>query len=647
MHDEASQTNLDKEVERITRILGMESAGDLLRWAPRSYLDYREAKENIEHLEGRGMTLMAVTVEARKEYSRDGAPISAWSDERPFRLAMRCRDGAGLSIWMTVFGNLNEWKNVRVGQRVNVFGEVERWNDSLQIKNPSLVHESKVGGMFPVYRGKRGRVAADAITACIQDLMARNPQSGVDAIERMFAKDAAAIAQETRLRFPDVLSLVKALHTPAAPPEAFHALSEAKALSIHYLREQASRLKKRRPDPLSAIPVKGSDILALIQAFPCELTQDQSSAITEIMMDLASDIPMRRLLSGDVGTGKTLTYLTPAVAALRKGAIVMILTPNTLLAEQLVKEVAHFYPGTPTCLIAGKTRKKPNAGELMIGTTALITAVKKAKLVPNFLICDEQQRLSTQQREALLGPETNLLDATATAIPRTVALATHGGLSVSILRESPVEKNISTEVVGIADRKRVFEELSGIVGAGSKIAIVYPRLESEDEGRVVSIDRAYAHWSRLFPGQVVVLHGKLGDDEKKQAIERINAGNASIIIGSTVMEVGLNIIGLRGMMINEADRYGVSQLHQLRGRLARQGGEGKMFLYLPKDETEYVNSTLKRVRMIASTTDGFYLSEQDAYMRGFGDLSEEGETQDGAMEMLFHGIKITPNDLLG
>jgi len=643
--DNATQAPIS-ELDRVIKGLGLEGQGDLLRWAPKTYRDYRSPSQSIEACVGKGRCAMEVAVVSRRDYDKEGQPVGPSSFQKPFRISMRMRDSTGYEAWATVFGALHPWADIQPGHHVAILAEIEEWNGALQIRSPELIPYGQIGQMAAIYRGKRGRVSAEAVTNVLRDLLRSDIASGVEAIETKIGLPDAEITKQARLRYSCLGELLVALHKPTTPAQAFLATNEARLLSVFHIKRMARLVKDRPATAKSRITLDSAAVVALINALPYELTQDQATAITEICKDLASEKPMRRLLSGDVCTGKTLTYLIPAVAALAAGAVVMILTPNILLAEQLVAETRQFFPGTGVSLILGRGgKRKLNKGDLLVGTTALIGTAQKANLVPDLVICDEQHRLSTGQREALIGPHTNVIEATATAIPRTVALATHGGMDVSVLRESPVEKIITTKLVRVEERQALFNTLTKIVEKGGQIAIIYRRVDEDEGGRTTSVEAAARHWERLFPGQVAMVHGRLKGAEKIAIIDQVKRGEKRILICSTVVENGVTIVGLRGVMVVDPDVLGVSQLHQLRGRLARQGGNGYMFMLLTRPESEYDEETLSRLELVVSINDGFELAERDAYARGFGDVSAEGETQDGKLDFLFHGVKITPRDL--
>ena len=632
-------------VDRVAKGLGLEDAVELLRWVPKGYRDYRRPFESIRACEGRGRVAMTVMIRSRRDYDKNGVEVGGQQHQRPFRLSMEVIDSEGLTAWMTVFGNVFPWKGVTPGSTVTIYAETEWWNGKLQIKAPELLTQNLVGRMVALYRGKRGRVSEESVSAAIDELLKEGLDDAVAALEVEMGMREKDILSGARSIYPSLEAMLRALHRPADLKEAFRARDDARELTAFHLRNLARKMSERKPLAAARVAVSAERVERAIRGLPFSITADQRVAIDEIVADLVSTLPMRRLLSGDVGTGKTVTYLVPAIAAADAGALVAIVTPNTVLCQQLVEEVERFFPGTRTALVTGSNKKGAGHEGLLIGTTALINELRKAGRVPALLICDEQHRLGRAQRETLLGEQTNLLEATATAIPRTIAIATHGGMDVSILRECPVHKTVHTRVVTLKRRREVFAFLTNLVADGKKIAVIYPRYEEGHETKE-NVEEAAKHWELKFPGAVAMVHGRMSDKAKIEAIESVKTGEKRILIGTVVIENGVTIPQLTGLLVIASDSYGVSQLHQLRGRLVRDGGTGYMFLYLNRPTEGIAPETVERLRRVQSTTDGFELAEQDALARGFGDLSEDGDEQNGNMPWLFHGVTLRPADLI-
>ena len=379
--------------------------------------------------------------------------------------------------------------------------------------------------------------------------------------------------------------------------------------------------------------------------FAFALTADQKQALNEIVADLRAPRPMRRLLTGDVGCGKSICFQILAVACQRIGRRAVILALGQLMLEQMLAEFERFFPGTPVAAVSAG--RKPGraalaANPILVGTTALLTWCRKHEHLADLLVVDEQHRHSREIREALLAPHTNLLKASATPIPRSLALVTHGGMDVSTLKQSPVAKRIETRIVLGTEERRLVDFVRRALDAGWRLAVVYGRVNEDDEGELRSVQKELAGWEKRFPGKVGVVHGRLSERKKEAVIRRMREGTISLLVASTVIELGLTLPSLRALVVVNAERFGLATLHQLRGRVAREGGPGKFLMFLPKDVGE---DARQRLEALVATGDGFALAEMDMQARGFGDLSSESEAQTGRHEGLFYGLTVTPADL--
>lgn len=535
-------------------------------------------------------------------------------------------------IQITIFGNLFPWKNTRVGETVYLYGGFKVWNSVMQMNNPEIVPREMIGRVVPSYRGHRygtveksrhlTREAADQITRAIglsqAEILRR---SGVEDMNRVFVD----------LHFPDCIETAE---------KAQKAIRMLAALQI------VARAEQMRPQPVERafIDLSSVDVDGIIAGLPHALTDDQRLAVREILADLQAAYPMSRLLSGDVGTGKTLTYLIPAYAAWLAGVNVAILTPNQLLVDQIAQEARSLFPGCDVAAITAETAKAKTSffAPMLVGTTALLAAARKAGYLPDFLVVDEQHKLSRAQREGLCAPHTNILEATATAIPRTAALVTHGGMEVSVLKQSPVKKQIETRIVTREGRRELFAKLQSIIATGGQVAVVYPLVEGGVENDKRSVLSAAEMWQKHLPGKVGVIHGKMAAEEKHAQMSRMKLREFDVLVASTVIEIGVTVPALRAIVVVNSDRYGVSQLHQMRGRVARAGGDGYCFLYLPEEVSP---DTMERLRLMEQFSDGFSLAERDLSLRGFGDLSADADVQTGKAVTVFEGVKLMPHDL--
>jgi ATP-dependent DNA helicase RecG len=415
------------------------------------------------------------------------------------------------------------------------------------------------------------------------------------------------------------------------------------------LRLRAERRATARARPLAGPPTLSAEWLR--DRLPFSPTNDQLTAIAEIDGDLALDRPMQRLLMGEVGSGKTVVALHTMLRAVEHGLQAALMAPTETLAEQHFATLQSLMPGAlvPAALLTGSTpagRRADTLGKLasgelpmVVGTHALIEeAVAFAGLA--VVVVDEQHRFGVRQRSALdakagEGLAPHVLHMTATPIPRTLRLASFGALDVTALRELPRGRRpIDTHLVsGEAERARAYERVREELRAGRQAFVVCP-LVSESEA--LAARAATAEYERLKEGEfadfdVVLLHGQMRPREKAEAMERFASGAADVLVATTVIEVGIDVPNATVMLVEDAERYGISQLHQLRGRVGRGEHASLCLLFGPKES--------RRLQALAGHSDGFALAEIDLELRGEGELT--GTRQSGMAR--FHVARL-PED---
>jgi ATP-dependent DNA helicase RecG len=372
---------------------------------------------------------------------------------------------------------------------------------------------------------------------------------------------------------------------------------------------------------------------AIKKILPFHPTAAQKRVLKEIADDMCSPRPMNRLLQGDVGCGKTIVALQAAILALQNGYQAALMAPTEILATQhylYVKRLLEPLPYEVDLLISA--RKAAEKAELkrgiargdvhlVVGTHALIEEdVEFSKL--GLVVVDEQHRFGVMQRYKLIrkGQVPDVLVMTATPIPRTLALTLYGDLDFSIIDELPPHRApIETRLLGEPDRERAFEFIREKVRRGEQAYVVYPIIEESGKLELRPAVRMYEHLSRnVFPEfRVGLLHGRLPSDEKEGVMLRFKQGEVQILVSTTVVEVGVDVPNATVMLVEHAERFGLAQLHQLRGRIGR--GRGKSFcLLLAEEPRTEVSDT--RLRTMAETTDGFRIAEIDLKLRGPGEF---------------------------
>ena len=379
-------------------------------------------------------------------------------------------------------------------------------------------------------------------------------------------------------------------------------------------------------------PYKNTDLTPFLNTLPFTLTNAQSSAIKEILTDLTRGTPMNRLVQGDVGSGKTMVAAAAAYLAVKNGQQAALMAPTEILAEQHYASLSKLFAplGIRCTLLTGSmtqkekriTRQTVAAGEtdLVIGTHALLTDSTQFHRL-GLVIADEQHRFGVAQRAALSqkGDRPHLLVMSATPIPRTLALLMYGDLEVSIINELPPGREpVDTFLVGENMRARINAFIRKHAAQGNQIYVVCPAVEENEELNI----KAAEVWAQtlqqtVFPDlRVALLHGQMKGSEKDAVMTAFSRGEYDILVATTVIEVGVDVPNATLMVIEDADRFGLSQLHQLRGRVGR--GKDKSYCILTSRNKNA--QTIARLKALCATNDGFRIAEEDLALRGPGDF---------------------------
>ncbi|WP_102027340.1 ATP-dependent DNA helicase RecG [Salirhabdus sp. Marseille-P4669] len=402
-------------------------------------------------------------------------------------------------------------------------------------------------------------------------------------------------------------------------------------LLLFQLKMQLLRKRKKEASVGNALQIQKDKVLQFIESLPFQLTNAQTKALNEIMADLRDPFRMNRLLQGDVGSGKTAVAavgLYAAVTANKQGALMV---PTEILAEQHYESLSQLFKGQAkvallTGSVKGKKRRELAAQitkhevDIVVGTHALIQEdVQFADL--GFVIVDEQHRFGVEQRRVLRdkGLHPDVLFMTATPIPRTMAISAFGDMDVSVIDEMP-EGRKPVETYWVKDNmlSRVLNFIMKEVNNGHQAYVICPLIEESDKLDIQNAVDVYHQLREYFPEEIQVglMHGRLHSDEKDAVMKEFANNDIQVLVSTTVVEVGVNVPNATIMVIYDAERFGLSQLHQLRGRVGR--GDAQSFCILladPKSETGR-----ERMRIMTETTDGFQLSEEDLKLRGPGDF---------------------------
>lgn len=584
-------------------------------------------------------------------------PALRWPERRgkgarPRTLIGACLD-SGEAISCTYFGDAREFAErfaCREPQVLLATRVVWQGRESLTLHE--FLPEHWVGRVMPVYKGIPRALGSGAVRDLIAERLADALPLAADFIRVNLARLAPveALLADVGARGWSLEQVLQQAHQPQTPAYGHFALSRC-----HRIAALCALIGSTTGDtPASCRPLTLDTRERRKVQSPFHPTKDQAAAIEDVAAQLASGLPCRHLITGDVGTGKSYVAEIIAAAAADAGAKVAILLPNARLADQMAKEFVSWFPDVAMAVVTGETRGAENLdASVLIGTSALLHRALAHDR--DLVIVDEQHRWSRDQREQLLAPGGHLVEMTATPIPRSQALMQLGRVSVSEMRETHTPKIITTSLHEGAAIRDYFDDLRPALRGGDPLLVVYPKREStaDDDPQAAliaggaapkaedddphNVAAAAERWRAMFPGRVATLTSDDDDATKADTLKAFVERRVQILVTTTVVEVGLNLPVLYRIAIVRPELHGLMGLHQLRGRVARNGGDGFCDLICPKPLNP---EQRKRLEYFCSTTDGFKLADFDLEERGAGDLSSKGAKQSGADETFLFGVKL-------
>jgi ATP-dependent DNA helicase RecG len=555
-------------------------------------------------------------------------------------LVLLVRDASGYGT-ATLFGRGWLTRVLQRGQRLILHGKGARFKDkiTLQVQDWELVESDDdepihVGALVPVYSTTEG-LPQRALRALQWRLVEAHAREIVETLPE---------ALRRRRGLPGLSDAVRGAHFPRDEPERQTAMRRLAYEDFLLLQLGLAILRSRttREQGIAMRP-PGTLVARLREALPWSLTAAQQRVWGEIRHDMAAPYPMHRLLQGDVGSGKTIVAALAVLTAVEAGYQAAVMAPTEILAEQHFMTLRHLLEplGVPVTLLTSALRARQRterrtavaAGEVgcVIGTHALVQErVEFRKL--GLVVVDEQHRFGVNQRARLKakGEHPDVLVMTATPIPRTLALTVYGDLDVSVLDELPPgRKPVVTAARTESRRPQIYAFLREQVAAGRQIYVVYPLIEESEAIDLKAATDMAAHLQKdIFSDLVVgLLHGRLAFEDKDAIMQRFKAGEIHVLVSTTVIEVGIDVANASVMLIEHAERFGLSQLHQLRGRVGR--GPWKSYCIL-LTAGKLGEDAERRVQAMVETNDGFKIAEVDLQLRGPGEFF--GTRQSGLPE---------------
>jgi len=627
------------DARKLTR-LGIDTVRDLLLTLPFDWEEYGAPAAIAELAAGRPATVVGV--------------VEAVAAKQTFRRRMRLteatiRDDAGARLRVVWFNQPFLARSMRKGDRIAVAGtpKAARYGALLEMQNPhherleggEAVQPQRIGGLMPKYHLVAGLTSRK---------MATWVESALPLAEKL--EDVLPLEVRERNRLLPVADAVRRGHRPETDGDFREARRRMAFAELFELQAAFAMMRARTAaEPAIPIPYRQEVIDSFKAGLGFELTRAQRRCTWEAFQDMERKEPMNRLLNGDVGSGKTAVAAACVVVAHAAGLQSVVMAPTEILARQHLHKFRAYleasFPGLIVELLVSsqaaaerrRVRMAASSGHcaLVVGTHALIE--DEVELVNlGLAVVDEQHRFGTRQRELLRAKgrgRPHFLAMTATPIPRTLALALYGEMAVSVIDEQPPGRTpVETEVVDPEHRQRAYDLVRAEVRSGRQAFVICPLIE---ESEVLAARSATAEFERLkkdvFPElRLGLVHGRL--KEKDEVMQGFVSGEIQVLVATAVVEVGVDVPNATVMMIEGADRFGLAQLHQFRGRVGRGAGKSRCLL-LADDPSE---GSLARLQLMTQVRDGFKLAEEDMRIRGMGELMgpRQHGMSDAAMQAL-------------
>lgn len=593
--------------------LGIDTVGDLLRYYPRDYRDWSKTVPISQAIIGDECCIRAVC---------DKTPRGVMIKKGLTVFKTSATDGNN-KIAITIFNNKYAAQSLEQGEEYLFYGKISGNLYSKEMVSPLILKDDGRSDIIhPIYPLTQG-INSKYIEKLIKSALALCP----DCFE-----DPIPLSLREKLCLMEINQAIKQIHFPDSEDYLAEARRRLVFEELFVLQTGLMKMKGIAKNK-SEIIVDPSPVSEFMNSLPFKPTGAQSRAVSECLNQMNSGFVMNRLLQGDVGSGKTLVAAAVIYAAVKSGYQTAFMAPTEILASQHFKTLTSFFKNSDikTELLTGSMTKKNKSeikqrvlnGEtdVLIGTHSLIQSDVEFKNI-GLVITDEQHRFGVRQRNALSekGQTPHTLVMSATPIPRTLALIIYGDLDLSVLDEMPPGRQVTeTYCIDSNKRKRAFNYIKKHLDSGFQGYIVCPLIEESETGADLVAAEDYAEdlcKNEFKDYNVGLLHGKMKPSEKENVMSRFASGEIQLLVSTTVIEVGVDVPNAVIMVIENAERFGLSQLHQLRGRIGR-GSEKSTCILITDSSGE---ATKKRMKIMTQTTDGFRIADEDLKLRGPGDF---------------------------
>ncbi len=608
--------------QKLLSRLGIETVEDLVSHFPRAYYDRSNLLPIGDIGPGADATFLATTLAVSLRTARRGQSI----------LTVAVGDETGI-VHLTFFNQPYLEKQFKQGTRIIATGRMRYYKGQKQIVAPdyellsgeldeSLIHTGRIVPVYPLTAGISQRMMRRIIKSALEKTMesiAENLPARVLASKDFPSRGRAFV----EIHYPESWESLK---------RAVRRFKFEEVFFLHLLiKDRRIRVLGGRPRP----DLSGPHPLLerFLESLPFELTAAQERVLGEIRSDVGRENGLGRLVQGDVGSGKTVIGVAAMMMAIGKGFQAAMMVPTEILAQQHFEKISRYLEGLSVSVelligsMSGREKGRVHEAlregsvDLVIGTHALIQeGIAFHQL--GLAVIDEQHRFGVRQRAKLgdSGLLPHFIVMTATPIPRSLAQTVYGDLDLSIIDELPFgRRNVRTEIVEAEERDRVYAEVRDILHAGRQAFFLYPLIEESEKSDLLAATEAFERFQAdefgRFP--IGLLHGRMSFEEKSKVVQMFRNGEIGVLVTTTVIEVGVDIPNASVLVVNNPERFGLAQLHQLRGRVGRRGSGGVCYLILG-ESSHHVASA--RLRLFAETDDGFRLAEEDLRLRGPGEI---------------------------